>query len=98
MGSNTHVYNQTRRFHMRHSQAAKAVDACACAWVQFGVSVRDLTLAEAIQARFKQAALREPLPFAELPGLHYEPALGREELARTQCVVAREAASFANAQ
>lgn len=54
---------------MKHKQAQKAVDTCACTWVEFGVSVRDLTLAEAIAARNEQARIREPLAFAELPGI-----------------------------
>lgn len=81
---------------MRHKQAARAVENCACAWVEFGTTVRDLTLAEAIAARNHQASLREPLPFAELPGLLYRPALGSEAGARLERVVAMEANRFAD--
>lgn len=95
MSNNTRVFNVSRRFFMKHSQAAKAVDLCACAWVEFGVSLRDLTLAEAIVARNRRAQLREPLPFAELPGLLYRPALGREGAARSERVIAIEANRFA---
>lgn len=42
---------------------------CACEWVEFGVSVRDLTLAESIKMRNEQSADREPLAYAEIPGL-----------------------------
>lgn len=59
------------------------------------MTVRDLTLAEAIAARNHQASLREPLPFAELPGLLYEPACGREGGARVQRVMAMHANRFA---
>lgn len=66
MSNNTRVFNATRRFYMKHKQAARAVENCACAWVEFGMTVRDLTLAEAIAARNHQASLREPLCAAEL--------------------------------
>jgi hypothetical protein len=69
MQKNTRVFNQSRRTWMKHRQAAEAVDNCACAWVEFGVSVRDLNLSESIAARNKRAEMREPLPFAELPGV-----------------------------
>jgi hypothetical protein len=95
MSNNTRVLNITRRFYMKHKQAARAVENCACAWVEFGVSLRDLTLAEAIAARNHQASLRDPLPFAELPGLLYRPASGREAGARVQRVMAMEANRFA---
>jgi hypothetical protein len=97
MSKITRVFNETRRFYMKHKQAAQAVENCACAWVSFGVSLRDLTLAEAIAARNRQAAMRAPLPFAELPGVRYLPALGQESAARAQHVRALEANRFAQA-
>lgn len=54
------------------------------AWVEYGVSVRSLTLPESIAARNDQASRREPLPFAEIPGIKFVPpvsgiaATGRE--------------------
>ena len=98
MSKNTRVSNVTRKFSLRFNQAQRAVELCACAWVEYGVSVRDLTLAEAIAARNCHAALREPLPCAELPGLLYRPALGREETARAERMMAREAGQFAAAR
>ena len=97
MSNNTRVLNVTRRFYMKHRQAAQAVENCACAWVEFGVTLRDLTLAEAISARNRQASLREPLPFAELPGLLYEAASGKEGAARIERVMAMEANRFVQA-
>lgn len=97
MSNNTRVLNLTRRFHMKQSQAARAVENCACAWVEFGMTVRDLTLVEAIAARNHQAFLRDPLPFSELPGLVYQPAVGREAGARVQRVRSMEANRFAQA-
>ena len=82
---------------MKHRQAAQAVENCACEWVEFGVSLRDLTLAEAIAARNRQASLREPLPFAELPGLLYEAASGKECAARVERLMAMEANRFVQA-
>lgn len=74
MSGNSRVQNLSRGYSMKFRQAEKAVVAGACAWVKYGVSVRDLSVAEAIQARNEQAAKREPLPFAEIHGLRYEPA------------------------
>ncbi len=69
-----------------HKQAARAVENCACAWEEFGVSLRgsDAGWKRSCAARNHQAAMRDPLPFSELPGLMYEPALGREAGARVQ--------------
>jgi hypothetical protein len=97
MSNNTRVFNLTRRFFMKHKQACRAVENCACAWVEPGVSLRDLTLAEAITARNAQAALRDPLPFAELPGVMYRPSAGREVGGYRQRELAREANRFAQA-
>lgn len=72
MSGNSRVQNLSRGYSMKFRQALKAIEACACAWVEYGVSVRDLSVAEAIQARIEQAAMREPLPLAEIPGLKFE--------------------------
>jgi hypothetical protein len=61
-----------RGFMLKRSQADRAIESCACAWVIPGVSVRQLTLAEAIQARNVQAKQREPLATAEIPGIAYD--------------------------
>jgi hypothetical protein len=73
MNNRFRVFNVTRGYALKHKAALKAIENCACAWVEFGVSVRDLTIAEAIRARNEQAAKCEPLAFAELPGVMYEP-------------------------
>jgi hypothetical protein len=70
--NNTRVFNVTRGYSMKYSQARRAVDNCACTWVEAGTSIRDLTLAESIAARNEQAQLREALPLTELPGLRYD--------------------------
>ena len=63
------IVNITRNLHWKFRRAEQAVFECACEWVEYGVSVRDLTLAESIQMRNVQAANREPLAYAEIPGL-----------------------------
>lgn len=72
MPKDTRVLNVTRGFRLRANQAQRAIENCACAWVEYGVSLRDLTLAESIAARAVQAKNREPLPYAEIPGLRFE--------------------------
>lgn len=59
---------------MKHKQALKAVEACSCAWVEFGVSVRDLSLHESIAARNVQAKIEARIAYAELPWLTYQPS------------------------
>lgn len=72
MTQDPRVLNLTRGFRLKRAQAFRAVENCACVWVEFGVSVRDLTIAEAIVARNIQAANREPLAHAELPGIMFD--------------------------
>jgi len=69
MASHRRIINITRGLQWKFRRAEKSVFECACAWVEYGVSVRDLTLAESIAARNEQAATREPLAYAEIPGL-----------------------------
>lgn len=71
MSGNSRVQNLSRGYSMKFRQAERAVGECVCAWVEYGVSVRDLSVAESIAARNEQARLREPLPFAEIPGLSF---------------------------
>ena len=69
MSNNHRILNVTRGFTLKHKQAVRAIANCACAWVEYGTSIRDLTIAEAITARNEQARVAEPLPLAELPGV-----------------------------
>jgi hypothetical protein len=88
------VLNVTRGFRLRLNQASKAVENCACAWVEPGVSIRDLTLAEAIQARVQQAQTREPLPYAEVHGLRFDPPYGTAGAEWQSRLLAYEASVF----
>jgi hypothetical protein len=85
------VFNITQGHNVRYKQALKSIEACSCAWVVEGESVRDLTLAEAIQARNVQAKMRDPLPYAELFGLRFE---GKEEGKRERNMLVWEATQF----
>jgi hypothetical protein len=74
MASHTRILNITRNYSLKHKQALRAVENCACAWVVFGVSVRDLSLAESIAKRNQQASLAESLPLAELRTVIFRPS------------------------
>jgi hypothetical protein len=89
------VCNITRNVRLKFSQALKAVESCACAWVEEGVSIRDLSLAEAIAARNKQAQLRQALALAEIPGLRFQPPAYAQESTRREYQLAAEANKFA---
>lgn len=95
MSNNNRVFNVSRGFALKHKQAVRAVENCAAAWVVFGVSIRDVTLAEAIAARNVQASLHERLPLAEIPGLVFRMPAGREEGPRAERRAALEADEFA---
>lgn len=90
----TRILNVTRGFRLRFNQARKAVEQCACEWVEVGISIRDLTLQESIAARAQQAKDREPLPFAEVPGLSFEAPTGQAGAHRQSRRLAYEAALF----
>lgn len=73
MTKNRRVFNLSRPgYTLKHRQAERAVAQCAAEWVEYGVSIRDLSLGESIAARNEQARLREPLPSAEIPGLTFD--------------------------
>jgi hypothetical protein len=84
MASNARILNVTNGFRFKRTHAERAIDACSAVWVEYGVSIRNLTLAESIAARNDQARRREPLPLAEIHGLKFDPpisgivATGRE--------------------
>lgn len=73
MNNRFRVFNITRGYALKHKAALRGIENCAWAWVEFGISVRDLTITEQIQARNEQAKNREPLAMAEIPGVIYEP-------------------------
>lgn len=96
MSTNERILNVTRGYSMRAKQALRGIENCSLAWVEYGVSVRDLTLRESIVARNEQARLRAPLPLSELPNVVFEspnPAAHRESRR-----LAFEAMQFAEAQ
>lgn len=78
MPTDPRILNLTRNFRLKRNQALRAIEQCACAWVETNVSVRDLTLAESIAARNHQAATRELLDASELPGITFQPPIGAQ--------------------
>lgn len=96
--SKTHrVLNLTRGIRLKLKQAETAVDVCAAVWVEYGVSIRDVTLSEAIELRNQQAARSERLAYAELPWLVYEPSAGAAEGYRREQQLVGRANVFARA-
>jgi hypothetical protein len=89
--NNARIVNISRNFSLKHSQALKAVENCACAWVEFGVSIRDLSLAESIAARNTQAKEREPIAPAEIPGLIFQQPASANTSAHERYALIREA-------
>jgi hypothetical protein len=89
------VFNVSRQYSMKQRQALRAVEQCAAIWVEFGVSIRDCTLAESIARRNQQAQIREPLAFAELPGCVYRPTERNQAQTRQGYELTRAANQFA---
>jgi len=80
---------------MSYKQALRAVENCACAWDIFDVSVRDLSLSESIAERSKQKSDPPPMPWAENPGLIYQPAERNQAQTRQGYEQVRAANQFA---
>ena len=79
---------------MKHKQALRAIENHSAAWVEFGVSIRDLTIAESIASRNQAAAEREPLAYAELPGLTFDPPSNQAAGNRREQMLAFQANKF----
>lgn len=94
MAPDTRILNITRKFRLKRNQALRAIENCACAWVEEGVSIRDLTLGESIQARNLQAREREPLPMSEIPGLTFQPPMSEISHSREYFDLTQQANQF----
>lgn len=89
------IVNIANGYRLKLSAALRAIEECSAAWVDPGVSIRSLTLAESIAARNEQAARREPLPYAEVPGLRFDPPATGIHATRRESVLTWEAHTFA---
>jgi len=92
---NRRIVNLTRGIWLKSGQAERAVEVCAAVWVEYGVSIRDATLAEAIAARNERARANEPLALAEIYGVVFEPPELATAAFRAEMELAREAGRFA---
>ena len=79
MASVRRIVNITNGFRLKPNQAERAILNCSAEWVECGVSIRSLSVAEAIKARNEQAKVREPLAYAEIPGLSFEPSASGQQ-------------------
>ena len=79
---------------MKPGRVERAFDMCAIAWVEEGVTVRNLTLQEAIIARNTRARLLEPMPYAELPGIRFDPPVSGVPATRRENILLWEAQNF----
>lgn len=97
MSSNRRVENISNGFRMKPGAARRAIEACSVRWVDEGVSVRNLTLAESIVARNVQAKNAEPMPFAEVHGLRFEPSVSGTDATRREASLLWQAHDFVTA-
>lgn len=83
MASNRSVFNTSRGYYLKEKYAQKGIQNGAFVWDESRPGcVRDATLAEKYEALVADAAKRErnaePLSRAELAGIVYRPAAGKE--------------------
>jgi hypothetical protein len=91
----TRIVNLSNGHRYKFNQAKRLVEQqCALAWVQYGVSVRELTVEEMVKARSEQIRLQEPLPYAEVHGLRYDPSASGIEASRRERGLIWEAHDF----
>ena len=97
MASSARVCNIANGFPMKLSKIRRRVEQCLSTFVDDNGDTkreteyyRDLSLAETVRARSEQARLREPLEYAELPGLRFD-----HPAARVEAMVAAMATRFA---
>lgn len=94
MTKNKRIFNISRGYSLKRGAAERAISECSAAWVEEGVSIRNLTLAESIAARNEQARVAEPLPFAEIPGLRFEPTSSGAAATRRERLLTWQAHEF----
>lgn len=100
LAARVRIQNVSRHnYFVNLATAQRALDACSAEWVQKGVSIRDLTPQGAIDARNRQAELREyhlnPLGQAEEHDVRYEPAVSGIPARRREGMVLLAAHIFA---
>lgn len=94
MSNNKRCFHAIRGFAMKFKDVERGIEQCALAWVVKGESFRDLTPQEAIIARNTQARFREPLGYAEIPGIHFELREGELSATNREMLLAYEAQAF----
>jgi hypothetical protein len=94
MTKNKRIFNVSRGYSLKRGAAERAIHECSAVWVEEGVSIRNLTLAESIAARNDQARHAEPLPFAEIPGLRFEPTPSGTAATRRERLLTWQAHEF----
>lgn len=92
---NHRIWHETYQCWWKPERAERAMENCAAMWLEEGVSIRNLTLAESIKARNEQARLREPLPYAEIHGLKFDPPVSGVAATRAEGKLMWEARQFA---
>src|SRR5579875_1076831 len=106
MASHTKVLNISSGLRIKRSQAYRRIEQCVSEWVEDGVSIRDLTVAEMIAARSMQARagqrrehererLGVDLGHVELPGVVFRLGDNRAAVSR-EMALARDAQRFAD--
>lgn len=72
MASHFRVVNLSNGFRLKPAHALRAIEQCSAEWVEQGVSIRNLSLAESICKRNEMAKNSEPLPYSEVAGITFK--------------------------
>jgi hypothetical protein len=94
------VRHTERGFSMDKTFAEQVMrDHCSITWVVEGETIRDTSEEERLLLRAEQAQrqkLEGPLPYAEIPGLTFQPPLSGVESTRESQTLIRHAHEFAS--
>ena len=88
------IVNLSNGHRYKFNQALRKIAQCEVGWVEYGVTVRKLGLQEMVAARSEQNRMREPLAYAECPGITYEPSASGLESHRRGLKLVWEAHQF----
>jgi hypothetical protein len=72
MASHHRILNITNGFYLKPTQVYRGIENCAFAWVEVGITCRNLTIEESLASLNEQAKIREPLVYAEIPGIVFD--------------------------
>lgn len=94
MPSHVRIINLTNGFRYKRGQVERAIENCSAEWVEQGVSIRNLNPIESTAARNARAKILEPMPYAEIPGVRFDPPVSGISATRREGALMWQAHDF----